>query len=176
MKVHLLYLKKTKMLYGISIQTDVVEKFLFERNPKCFIYKTEKMSKDEFDSFLKRDNNKNRILSTYPLSDNDGSCVVIATAIEDEILSEACDIINKRMYEIKKNFSSYIHLKEPYNTVIDNLTDCYISDEQQPVIVIDTVKLFYRLFQDTFMPISELELLEKNESFDSLFNKIIIRR
>ena len=79
------------------------------------------------------------------------------------------------MYEIKKNFSNYIHLKEPYNTVIDNLTDCYISDEQQPVVVIDTVKLFYKLFQDTFIP-DDLEIIKKSETFDSLFNKIINRR
>lgn len=176
MKVHLLYLKKTKLLYGISIQKNVIDRFLSERNHKSFIHKIKKISKEKYDKFLKINNNRNRILSEYPLTDNNGSYTIIATAIEDEILSEVCDIINKRMYEIKKNFSTYIHLKEPFNTAIDNLTDCYISDEQQPIVVIDTVKLFYRLFQDTFIPVCELEFLEKDESFDYLFNKIIIRR
>ena len=176
MKVHLLYLKTTRSLYGISIQKDIVDRFLSERNSKSFIHKTKKMDKNKYNEFLKVNNNRNRILSEYPLDDDSGSYIIIATATEDEMLSEACDIINKRMYEIKKNFSEYIHLKEPFNTVIDNLTDCYISDEQQPVIVIDTVRLFYRLFQDTFIPMGELELLKEDESFDSLFNKIIIRR
>lgn len=175
MKVHLLYLKQRKSLYGISIHEEIIDRFLSERNSKCFVYKTKKMSESKFNKFINKNNNKNKILSEYPLESKNGSYIIIATAIEDEILSEACDIINRRMYEIKKNFSNYIHLKEPYNTVIDNLTDCYISDEQQPVVVIDTVKLFYKLFQDTFIP-DDLEIIKKSETFDSLFNKIINRR
>ena len=42
MKVHLLYSKATRSLYGISIQTDIVDRFLSERNSKSFIHKTKK--------------------------------------------------------------------------------------------------------------------------------------
>ena len=68
MKVHLLYLKTTRSLYGISIQNDIVDRFLSERNSKSFIHKTKKMDKDKYNEFLKVNNNRNRILSEYPFN------------------------------------------------------------------------------------------------------------
>lgn len=150
MKFHLFYLKKSPNdIYAWTLDSGSAKKFLEFRNPDCFIYETEKM--DEVLSMMFMNKHSSKKLSEFIISDTKGDYLFLCTPNENELLNEEVESIDFILASIKVHFQENVHLKEEYREIIDMLTDFYIADEQQHTIVIDTVKLFYHLFNDTFV-------------------------
>lgn len=150
MKFHLFYLKKSPNdIYAWTTDLGSAKKFLEFRNPDCFIYETEKM--DEVLSMMFMNKYSSKKLSEFIITDTNGDYLFLCTPDENELLTEEIESMDLIVTSIKVHFQENVHFKEEYREIIDMLTDFYIADEQQRTVVIDTVKLFYHLFNDTFI-------------------------
>ena len=103
MKVYFLYLKKTNRLYGYTADRNIKDRFLLERNPKCFYCKKEKMTDGEFVRF--KNDESILELSLHPFYLSRKKCTeLVATYHEIEKLT-------KKVEELSEVLSDTIRIR-----------------------------------------------------------------
>ena len=148
MKIYLLYLLPKQKLYAVTNNKKYLDRFLEERNSKLFKVKIKKVDEGDV-SILK--NNKQLNLDIIPLENDNGDCNIIGTYYEDHILSNVCDKMSETCENFKFHFTQNVGFKDEYKHLLINLTTVSKNINNHPIIQIDTVKLFYYLFKDTFI-------------------------
>ena len=161
MKLYLLYLKN--QLYGITNNKEYVTQFLSERNPNLFNVITEKMDDDECMKYIS--NNSSLKLIEILLEDKNGSYSLIGTIKEDEELNYTCEKFVDTCNNFKLHFLDNVPFKKKVKSLLDDLTTISKVENYHSIIQIDSVKLFYYLFKETFLETNQFELLkEKGEN------------
>lgn len=148
MKVYLIYLLPKNKLYAITDNREYMERFLSERNSKLFNVVTQKCDKDEGLKLLT--NNSRNVLNVIPLEDMEGDYEIIGTIEEDDIINCVCEKIGDTCNHLKLHFTQNVPFNDEYKAVLAALTTISKDIDYHPIIQIDSVKLFYHLFKDTF--------------------------
>jgi len=143
--IYCFYKKSEGSLYAITENKKFYERFISERNKRCFIIKKIKFHhNDEASSFLFT--NSSLILGDFPYEDDKSNItMLVATPKEEDILQNKIEEMQDCAVNIKCIFNKYC-LKGKYFTALMNLID--ISDVDG--LKIDILKLFIYLFKDTF--------------------------
>lgn len=149
MKIYLLYLIPKNKLYAVTDSAKYLERFLSERNEKLFRIITKKVNYDEGFQFL--DENKFINLNIIPLEDSNGDCSIIGTIQEDNILCRVCDKFGETCEYLKLHFTKNVPFNDEYKSLLYALTSISKNINNHPIIQIDSVKLFYHLFKETFI-------------------------
>lgn len=134
-------------VYGYTVLKEYAKLFESQRNMKLFIRKREKIDKYQLMMFM---NNKKvkQICKDY-LFDGKQDIEIMATIEESEKLSESCYYINNEIEAIVKELKQY-PLKDKYLKVINELTKSLTKKDSDRFLNIDTFRLFYHLFKNTF--------------------------
>ena len=156
------------MLYAVTDNKSYCNQFLRERNSKCFRVITKKM--DEHECLKILNNNKSLNLNMIPLESSDGDCNIIGTTQEDNILSSVCEKMAESCEYLKLHFTKNVPFNIEYKELIDNLTTISKNINNHPIIQIDSVKLFYHLFKETFVEHSQIELDDEFIEFYKKYN------
>ena len=162
MTVTVFSLKNEKGVYAFSINKDYIDLFKIQRNMNLFYIREIKMSKYEFMAFS--NNNKNHLMVVDYLYDSKSktNIEVITTVHESDSLSESCEQIYSVASCIEKSAYNY-PLKDKYLNIILKLTSSITEvDDSTNILNIDTFKLFYHLFRNTF-----------SDDYDKIHNKNI---
>ena len=169
MKVYLLYLLPKKKLYAFTDNKTYLERFLSERNPKLFKVKEKKVENDSL--FILE--NVSLHLNIIPLEDENGDCSIIGTNTEDDILSRFCEKMEDTCQQLKIHFTENVPFNDEYKSILDDLTTITKNVDNHPIIQIDTVKLFYYLFKETFIESDENIVDDNNEIIEKYMSSII---
>ena len=175
MKIYLLYLLPKNKLYAVSDNKKYVKRFLSERNSKLFNVITRKGDDEELVKII--DDNKRIKLNIIPLEDYNGDHNIIGTVDEDNILTAVCENMSDICDYFKLHFTSDIPFKRKYIELIDNLSTISKNVNYHPIIQIDSVKLFYYLFKESFFCLDILDIIDTGEDyiddFISQYKKLI---
>ena len=162
MTVTIFSLKNEKGVYAFSINKSHIELFRLQRNMKLFYVRNVKMTKHEYMAFSFDNKNTMLVLDYLYDSESDTNIEMVTTVHESDELSESCHNIHSIASSLEKNIYKY-SLKPKYLNIITTLTSIITEpDENTNVLNIDTFKLFYQLFRNTF-----------SEDADKLEDKII---
>lgn len=148
MKFYLFYLKYDKSLYAFTTIKEYAEKFLEERNPKCFKMKTVKLKGEKEKIFMY--NNKLLLLHDYPFQTGIGPSdyvELMSTAKEDDKLTQEIENMQSTIEEIDRLLKE-CPLKQEYSTIINRMTSIYDNTGH---ILIDAFSLFIDIHRDTFI-------------------------
>jgi hypothetical protein len=156
MKLYLLYLKN--QLYGVTNKKDYMIQFLSERNSNLFDVVTKKMDDDECMKYMS--NNASLKLTEIILEDKNGSYAVIGTIKEEDELNYTCEKFVDTCNNFKLHFLHNVPFKKKFKSLLDDLTTISKVENYHPIIQIDSVKLFYYLFKETFLETSQFNLLK----------------
>lgn len=154
-KVYLFYLRNDKELYAYTIDKEYKERFLLQRNKDCFHVKKIKMDKIEFSTFSYKYNN--RKLMDIPLSTSITEyTMILATAYEDDLLTEIGNQIDHKMEELYKELILQSNIKKKYSESLEYLlkTTLFIKQKDGTKDYISTINLlflFSQLFKNTFV-------------------------
>lgn len=149
MKLYSLYLLPKNKLYAITDNKEYMERFLSERNSKLFKVVTKKGDKEECLKIL-TDNNINK-LQIIPLEDENGDYEIIGTVYEDDTINCVCENMAETCNHLKLYFTQNVPFNEEYKAVLSALTTISKDINFHPIIQIDSVRLFYHLFKETFV-------------------------
>ena len=150
MNVTVFSLKNEKGLYAFSINKKYIDLFKLQRNMDLFYIHNVKMDKYEFMAFSNNNNSKMLISDVLYDSETNSNIDIITTVEESDSLTESCTYIHNAAIEIEKSCYSY-PLKSKYLNIITNLTSIITQpDVRTKTLNIDTFKLFYHLFRNTF--------------------------
>lgn len=154
--VYLIYLKTRKDLYAFTINKELRDDFLRQRNRECFYVKKEKMDELEFGVFATL--NMRKALSNIPLTTDvkDENVTIVATIDEDSGMMSMCDDIDNEVGELKKRMSEH-QLKDKYMESIEYLTriSYFKRCEYGALDHLSTINLlavFHTKFRNTFFP------------------------
>lgn len=157
MKVYLFYHKN--LLYGFTYNKEYMERFLLERNSRLFKCITKKMDKQEYFEFSK---DKELLkLCEIPLEDTNGDCNIIGTVSEENEIMLVCEKFGETCEYLKVHFTKNVPFNNEYKEILDLLTTISKDSNHHPIIQIDSVKLFYHLFKDTFIEITDDEICDE---------------
>lgn len=160
-KVYIYILKKedpNKEIYGYTVSKEIAKQFENQRNMKLFYRIVKRMDKYELMIFM--NDNKSKQLCKDNLYDGERDYQIIATIDESSSLSESCDSIFSTIIFINDALIDY-KLKDKYLKAINEITD-FLNNKRYEYSNINTFKLFYHLFRETFYE-------DINESDDSLY-------
>lgn len=151
MKVYIF--TKDNEIYAYSNIKELAELFQIQRNMNVF--KVEKVYMDKYDfmafSYKKRDQ---KIIKDY-LSDSINTVEFASTVRESSYLDDSCDQIVRTIDSIHNSLVHIPFKKEYLNSIIVITKSITMYDKNcVPTLNIDTLKLFYYLFKDTFIDIS----------------------
>ena len=173
MKYYLLYLLPRKKLYAFTNNKDELNLFLSQRNSSLFIVRAQKIRDDDDANINFLIKNKLLQLIKIPLESSDGDCYIIGTQREENVLNGVCERLADTFAAFKFHFTENFLFNDEYTELLDNLTTISKNINNHPIMQIDSVKLFYSLFKETFIDSGSLDLLtdEDTESTDiiSLF-------
>ena len=148
MKVIIFSLKADKGIYAFTIDKEYAEIFRSQRNIDLFNETEISLNKYEYMVF----NNKNshfQLVKDY-LDDGDTDIEIVATINETTRLSEYCEQIRQTSEFIERNIDGFM-LKKKYLKAIMNVTQNITKrKDNHPTLNINTFKLFYYLFRNTF--------------------------
>lgn len=149
MKVYIFKLKNESNIYAYSINKEYVDIFISQRNMKLFKYQIIDLDKYDFMIFSNKMNNQ-KLLKDF-LYDGENDIEIVATTEESSKLSDSCQYIQDICDFVKHHIHEY-NLKNKYLKSILKITDKIILEEEnKPVMLnINTFKLFYYLFRNTF--------------------------
>jgi hypothetical protein len=164
MKIYSLYLKTKNNVYAITDNIEFMKRFISERNSNLFKVTTLKCDKNEGLKLL-NDNSKN-VLNIIPLEDINGDYEIIGTIEEDNIINRVCERMAETCNYLKSNFIENVPFNDEYKALLNALTTISKDIDYHPIIQIDSVKLFYYLFKETFTECEEAEF--ENETYDIL--------
>ena len=148
MKVFVFSLKAEKCMYAFTINEEYAEIFKKQRNMNLFNVNTITMNKYEFMIFSSR-MSKFQLCKDY-LDDGEQDIEIIATIKETSDLSEACEYIRKTYELISRNIELYNFNKKYLKPIIKITQSIIKSVDNHPTLNINTFKLFYNLFRNTF--------------------------
>lgn len=148
MKIYLFYLKENpKELYAFTLDKEYKDRFMDERNMNLFYMKKEHIEKNICMVFTNK--NKSKQIIKDVLNDGKKDYVVMCTLEESVKLSESCEYIENTCRAIKELIHNY-SLKKKYLKSILALTDVIKNQNTNPTLKINSFKLFYELFKNTF--------------------------
>lgn len=150
MNVTVFSLKNEKGVYAASINKKYIELFKLQRNMSLFNIRNIKMNKYEYKAFMF--NNKSNMLVLDYLYDTKTKTNIemVTTVHESDELSESCNNIHSIAETLEKSIYQY-SLKPKYLNIITTLTSFITElDVNGNILNIDTFKLFYHLFRNTF--------------------------
>ena len=148
MKVYLFYLKEDpRELYAFTLDKEYKNRFMSERNMNLFYMKKEHMEKNICMVFMNK--NKSKQIVRDVLNDGKTDYEILCTVEESTKLSESCEYIEFTCGAIKELIHNY-SLKKKYLKSILALTDVIKNQNTNPTLQINTFKLFYELFKNTF--------------------------
>ena len=168
MKIYLLYLLPQNKLYAVTSSKKYMKQFLEERNSKCFNVIKRKFDDEDAKIFL--DSNSRLKLDTIPLEDLNGDYSIIGTIEENYTINCVCENMAESCYHLKLHFMENIPFKDEYIELLDNLTTISKNINCHSIIQIDSVKLFYFLFKETFTILDEDDYLIDTDEY---LNEII---
>ena len=169
MKIYRIYHKTIGGLYAITDKKEYFEKFLSQRNSNLFTLEKFKIDKDRVEEYLTH-NSKLRLID-IPLEDETGDYSLIGTVNEENILNLICERVGDFCYHLNLNFTQNFPFNSEYKTLIDDLTTISRDENYHQIIQLDSVKLFYFLFRNTFTLSEEPENLQLMRR--ALFEKIL---
>lgn len=159
MKLYLLYLKN--ILYGISDNKKLVNQFLSERNSNLFTVVVKKI--DEELCYKYKVDNPSLTLTEIILEDKNGLYTIIGTIKEEEKLNYTCEQFVDTCNSFKLHFLNNVPFKKKIKSLLDDLTNISKIENDHLIIQIDSVKLFYYLFKETFLEEDKINLLTQKE-------------
>lgn len=148
MKIYLLYLLPKNTLYAITDNKEFMERFISERNSKLFKTITKKCNKEDGIKLL--NDYAKYILNIIPLEDSNGDYHIIGTIEEDDIINRVCEQMAETCTQLKYHFMKNVPFNDEYKEVLNALTTISKDIDCHPIIQIDSIKLFYHLFKNTF--------------------------
>lgn len=170
MKFYLFYLKYDKSLYACTSVKEYADQFLDERNPDCFKVKVVKLTGEQEKIFLYT--NRLLMLNKYPFQTStevSDYVEIIATAKEDDNLTEHIEEIEEQIQQINLYFKEY-PIKDKYKESIDRLTNIYDGFGH---ITLDTLSLFVDIHENTFIPKKPVKR-NKNSIWQTHLNNLIL--
>ena len=171
MKLYLVYLISNSKLYAITEDHTRLKKFLSERNRNLFKVIPRKLEKDDL-RHLDAEYRRLKMIDIN-LESSDGDFTIVGTIDEESILTHICEKMESRCNEFKLHFTKNVPFNKEYLELLDSLTTIVKNINNHPIIQIDSVRLFYYLFKDTFLNIEHLETLndEVSDSIDDYIEK-----
>ena len=163
MKIYSLYLLSKNKLYAITDNREFMERFLSERNSKLFKVITRKYDKEEGLKLI-NDNNQN-ILNIIPLEDSNDE--IVGTIEEDGVINRVCEKMAETCNYLKIHFTENVPFNNEYKAILSDLTTISKDIYYHPIIQIDSIKLFYHLFKETFV---ENDNLEYDDEIEDILN------
>lgn len=167
MKIYSLYLISRNILYAVTDNKSYIKKFLSERNRNLFKVNITKFDKDDGLKYL--DSNKFLKLNEILLEDSDGVCTIIGTIQEDDILGCICEKMSENCEYLKLHFTQNVPFNNEYKSLLNELTTITKNINNHPIIQIDSVKLFYYLFKDTFVEAKYLDYLSDDDDDTNVY-------
>lgn len=161
MKVYLIYLLPKKKLYAFTDNKCYLERFLLERNEKLFKVKEKTIDDDSL--FLLE--NISLHLNVIPLENKDGDCNIIGTNTEEAILDTVCEKMGEVCDYLKVHLTKNVPFNIEYKSLLEDLTTITKNTNNHPIIQMDTVKLFYYLFKETFIEQNEIDYIDDTDDF-----------
>lgn len=159
--VYLIYLKSKNCLYAFTLEKKDLNSFLKERNKKVFHVEKRKMDQTALSLFMNKYYTLHLI--DIPLFDGYEYITILGTAKEDNAVSDAADYLyNQFIY--CENISKHFPFRKKYLKLIEDLTNVVTkiqvsnSEMIDPYLEIDTFRIFYHLFRDTFEEIADEEV------------------
>lgn len=150
MKLYLLYMKN--QLYGITDNKDYVTQFLSQRKSNIFTVVTEKMDKEECIKYI-QDNSSLKLIEIL-LEDENSSYTIIGTVKEEDEINCTCEKFSDTCNSFKLHFLPNFPFKKKIKSFLEDLTTISKMENNHPIIQINSVKLFYHLFKETFTEIN----------------------
>lgn len=147
--VYAFYLKKDKKLYAFTINKEYKDSFKKIRNMNKFIYT--KLYMDELTLSIFQDKNYLKMLTKVYLSNSNDIKeyhTIIATYDEEYLLEKKSSDISDNLVGIKI-YMHRLNLKKEYVNAIKYLTEIN-NPNDSTISNINTLKLFYHLFKNTF--------------------------
>ena len=170
MKIYLLYHLSKNQLYGISDNRRYIKRFLKERNPKLFKVITNEYDDDEFLQI--KNKNPLLILKPIPLENKNGDMEIIGTSQEDYKLTCVCEQMSETCEYLKLYFEKNVPFNNEYAALINDITTISKPINNHPIIQIDTVKLFYHIFKETFINDNSIKFItEMDGDLDEINSK-----
>lgn len=154
MTLYLIYFKEedkdTSYLYAYTTEKSIKDKFLSERNKSLF--KVKKLKGDDDDPRIKAIMYEYRNCKIIPdvLYDGKTNFEIFMTQKESTYLSESCDEIRGDLLEISKILLGILFKTKILNAIQNIIEDVTHSKEKDNTIPINTFKVFYYLFKNTF--------------------------
>lgn len=169
MKVYLLYLLSKNRLYAISDNKKIIKQFLSERNHKLFNLVMKSGDKEDMLKIL----NEYKLLKLgdIPLEDSNGDYNIIGTLEEDNLLSHVCERMAESCQQLKLHFTQNVPFKNEYKSLLDDLTSVTKNLNNHPIIQINSIKLFYYLFKETFIDMGQLEEFDISDNDFDIIEK-----
>ena len=153
-KVWVFYLKGESSIYAFTALKEFKNRFLRERNEKCF--NVEKIEMDEFEFSLFMNRHSSYKLSEMPLNTSLTEYVnILMTPKEYEELNHRASSMDSEMERIHKRFSEEVSLKEKYSESVNYLCSTVINNKKKNgeidrISTINLLFLFMQLFKNTF--------------------------
>ena len=168
MTYYMFYLNHTGTLYAFTSYKKYALEFMEVRNMKNFTIHKEKFQTETEERLFMKNCHLKRLMESV-VEDERSVYSVIETEEEDQKLQDACNEIFDNMVTIRDRIRKFVPLKEKYKTTIEQVTNCYRvigNNTRDPVLKVNTLKLFYCLFRFTFLNWNTYEMvLTKNNKF-----------
>ena len=142
-------------LYAFTINKEYKNKFLYQRNKKCFFVKKVKMDETQYGAFSA--NYHDKMLWDYPINTSLNEYEsIISTSCEDDILTSRSYEIDRKMDELFKELVLQSNLKKKYTESIQYLCTTYIlvkdkDNKKESISTFNLLFLFMEIFQNTFI-------------------------
>ena len=142
-----------RKLYAITNNKLYIDRFLNERNTNCFKLVITKCDKDEWDNIIQED--RRYLLTRIPLENSDGDFEIIGTMYENNILDRVSEKMADTCETLKLHFVQNVPFNMEYKMILEDLCTVSKNIDNHAIIQIDSVKLFFALFKETFVDLSE---------------------
>lgn len=154
-KVYLFYLISTGELYAFTINKNYKDKFLSQRNPKCFKLKRMKMSTIQYKVFSNKYNLK--MMEEIPLNSSlEDYLMIVSTREEEYKMMEEGNRIDIIMETASKVLTNIENIKPKYKKSIEYISNTtYLKSKNDGtkdlLSRINLLFLFSKLFRNTFV-------------------------
>lgn len=149
-KVYQFYLKSNKDFYAFTIDKNLKNKFLYQRNKDLF--HVEKVHMNEYEFMVYQSKNNQYMLTEIPLNyDEKNYYMLVATYAEENILQYRSDQIDEEIGKIYRRLVMQTNLKKKYIDSIEYLSKVsYINEMHDNISTANLFALFMKEFKFTF--------------------------
>ena len=121
------------------------------------LFLLEKVELDKHVGMVFMNKNKDKMIHKDILNDGEQDYEIYATVFESTSLSESCEYINSTCQSIRDIIHQY-SVKKKYLKSILFLTDVIKIENKVPTLKINTFKLFYEIFKETFFETEDIKI------------------